>query len=63
MDSNKDQLEGQFRVLRGSAKVIVGKALGDRRMRIRGTFERALGVFQIRMGNAWQDIKDDGRAN
>jgi hypothetical protein len=61
--SDENTRPGQPQDVRREASGIVEKAKGDRRLKIRGRFSKALGVFQVSMGEAWQDIKDDSKIN
>lgn len=56
---NKDQVEGRIEELKGKAKEVVGKAVGNPTLEVKGKVQKAVGTVQAGYGDLKEDLKPD----
>ena len=56
---DKDRVIGSAKVIKGKAKVAVGKAIGDAKLESEGQAEKAKGKIQNAAGGIKDAIRDD----
>ena len=58
---NQDQGKGWMKQLAGKAKELAGKAMGDHRLRAKGTLQKTAGQGQTTYGDAKDSLDKDAK--
>jgi uncharacterized protein YjbJ (UPF0337 family) len=58
MNSNKDQVEGRIKELKGTIKEVAGQVVGNEKLEEKGKVQKTLGRAQAKFGDVKQDVKD-----
>ncbi len=57
MSINKDQVEGRVEEAKGKAKEVVGQAVGDKELEVKGNIQKNIGAVQADLGDVKSDIE------
>lgn len=57
MSINKDQVEGRVEEAKGKAKEVVGQAVGDKELEVKGNIQKNIGAVQAALGDVKSDIE------
>jgi len=57
MSINKDQVEGRLDQAQGTAREVVGKAIGNKTLEAKGKFQKYAGAVRASIGDATHDIE------
>jgi len=57
MGINKDQVKGRIGEIQGKAKEVVGKAVGNKQLEVKGNVQKNVGALQAKVGDVKEDIK------
>ncbi|TKD15387.1 CsbD family protein [Rhodobacter capsulatus] len=55
---DKDRIAGSAKVVKGKAKVAIGKAIGDKKLETEGEAEKVAGKIQNAVGGIKDTIRD-----
>lgn len=61
MGINKDQVEGQVNVAKGTLKETAGKVVGNPTLEAKGTLQKGFGKVQRAAGKVEQALEDDAK--
>jgi uncharacterized protein YjbJ (UPF0337 family) len=56
MSVNKDQVQGRSQEAQGKAKQVIGNAVGNKKLEIKGTLQKHVGAAQASVGDAEHNI-------
>ena len=56
MSVNKDQVKGRINEAEGKVKEVVGKAVGNKEVEIKGNLQKNVGAVQASFGDAKADV-------
>ena len=54
---NKDQIKGRVAEAEGKVKEVVGKAVGNKELEVKGNIQRNIGAIQADLGDVKEDLK------
>jgi uncharacterized protein YjbJ (UPF0337 family) len=57
MGINKDQVEGRANEAQGKVKEVIGKAVGNPTLEVKGKLQKNLGKVQSTVGDVKEDLK------
>jgi uncharacterized protein YjbJ (UPF0337 family) len=57
MGINKDQVEGRLDQAQGKIKEVVGNAVGNKTLEVKGNIQKNVGAVQASIGDARHDIE------
>lgn len=57
MGVNKNQVKGRVDEAKGKIKEIIGKAVGNKDLQVKGNIEKNLGAVQAKLGDTLEDLK------
>ena len=56
MGINKDQIKGRTHEAKGKVKEVVGKALGNKSLEVKGNVQKNLGAVRASVGDAKESV-------
>jgi uncharacterized protein YjbJ (UPF0337 family) len=57
MGINKDQAEGRADEAKGKVKEVIGKAVGNPTLEVKGNLQKNVGRIQAKVGDVKEDLK------
>ena len=57
MGINKDQVEGRLEQAEGTIKEVVGKAVGNKTLEVKGNIQKNVGAVKASIGDVKNDIE------
>jgi len=58
MKSNKDQVEGRVKEIKGTIKEVAGRMVGNESLEAKGNVQKVVGKAQAKFGDVKQDVRD-----
>jgi len=62
MKSNKDQVEGRVKEIKGTIKEVAGRMVGNESLEAKGNVQKVVGKAQAKFGDVKRDMKDASNA-